>query len=241
MVLKYLRLMAFWLGNSYSYYKTYPIQVMNSGKFLSRTHLFSVTLKNKFHLMKITNFRNSLAIVALSVILFSSCKKNETATPDDPNIVFVQLNKTVTTIIGSTQLDSIDLNRDGLSELKIEFKNLSNDSGLVSLAKNSQPCEIAITSTVPAPYVKLFTKDETQPSSDAAYNAGGAYASVRIAGYRLGILDNGDKYLAFRFKTGTKFNYGWMKVNINSGFTEFKLIEYAYSILPDTPIAVGAE
>jgi hypothetical protein len=35
MVLKYLLLMAFWLGNSYSYYKTYPIQEMNSGKFLS--------------------------------------------------------------------------------------------------------------------------------------------------------------------------------------------------------------
>lgn len=50
MVLKYLLLMAFWLGNSYSYYKTYPIQVMNSGKFLSRTHLFSVTLKTNFTL-----------------------------------------------------------------------------------------------------------------------------------------------------------------------------------------------
>ncbi|MFN8316945.1 MAG: hypothetical protein U0T32_10900 [Chitinophagales bacterium] len=191
--------------------------------------------------MKITYLKSSIVVMAFAVILFSSCKKNETATPDDPNIVFVSLNKTVTTIVGSIEIDSVDLNRDGLSEVEIAFQNVGSDTGTIIIAKNYQPFDMAITGSFPGPYAKLFTKGETQPNSDAAYNKGGAYASIRTAGYRLGILDNGDKYLAFRFKTGTKYNYGWMKVNINSAFTEFKLIEYAYSILPDTPIAVGAE
>ena len=191
--------------------------------------------------MKITYLKSSIVVMAFAVILFSSCKKNETATPDDPNIVFVSLNKTITTIVGSAQLDSVDLNRDGLSEFKIIVLNLGSDTGTITLVKNSQPFDLAITSSLPAPYAKLYSKGDTQPSSDVAYNNIGAYASIRVAGYRLGILDNSDKYLAFRFKTGTKYNYGWMKVNVNSAFTEFKIIEYAYSILPDTPIAVGAE
>lgn len=189
--------------------------------------------------MKQSLLKSSLLLTTFSLLLFSACKK-ETTTADDPNIIHVTLNKTISTVMGGAEFDSIDINRDGLCEFILDIQNINADTGIIEIGKKSQYSEVAIAGLVPAPYVKLFTKGEAQPISTSSYNLG-AYASIKTAGLRLGILDNGDKYLAFRFKTGSKFNYGWMKVNVNSAFTELKIIDYAYSILPDTPIAIGAE
>lgn len=189
--------------------------------------------------MKNHFLKSSLLLSVLALLLFSACKK-ETTTPDDLNIVHVTLNKPITTVISGVSLDSIDFNRDGLCELVIELRNVSIDTGITSFATKSQYIEMAVEGLMPAPYVKLFNKGESQPISSSAYKFSGCF-SIKNTGYRVGIIDNADKYLSFRFKTGTKFNYGWMKVNLNNTYTELKIIEYAYSILPDTPIAIGAE
>ncbi len=189
--------------------------------------------------MKNHFLKSSLLLSVLALLLFSACKK-ETTTPDDLNIVHVTLNKPITTVIGGVSLDSIDINRDGLCELVIELRNVAGDSGITAFSTKSQYIELAIEGLLPVPYVKIFNKGESQPISSSAYKFAG-YFSIKNTGYRVGIINNADKYLSFRFRTGTKFNYGWMKVNLNSAYTELKIIDYAYSILPDTPIAIGAE
>jgi hypothetical protein len=189
--------------------------------------------------MKQSLLKSSILLTTFSLLIFSACKK-ETTTPDDPNIVHVTINKTLTTFIGGNTVDSIDFNRDGLCELVLVIQNINADTGFIQKGPKSQYIDFAIAGLTPAPYVKLFQKGDVQPTSNSAYDFA-PYFSIKTSGYRFGILDNGDKYLTFRFKTGTKFNYGWMKVNVNSTFTELKIIDYAYSILPDTPIAVGAE
>lgn len=185
--------------------------------------------------------KSSLLLITFSLLIFSACKKETvTTTPDDPNIVHVTLNKTFTTFIGGVTEDSIDLNKDGLCEIILGIRNLGADTGVILVRAKSQYIYFAIAGTTPASYVKLFKKGDNQPTSNSAYQFL-TYLSFKTAGYRLGILDNSDKYLAFQFETGTKLNYGWMKVNVNSAFTEIKIIDYAYSILPDTPIVIGAE
>ncbi|MFN8310056.1 MAG: hypothetical protein U0T73_08835 [Chitinophagales bacterium] len=187
--------------------------------------------------MKKHVFTTAAAVFAI-VLLFSSCKK-ETVTPDDPNIVYKSLNKTINTISGAATIDSLDLNNDGVSEIYVQFINSGADTGGVVFTQFAQQIGFVAEGISPAPYAKLFHSGDMTPSSASVYYST-VYPVIKVSGYRLA-LQSGEGYLAFRFSTGTKFSYGWMKISVNTSLTELKILEYAYSIVPDTPIAVGAK
>lgn len=189
----------------------------------------------KNHFVKI-----SLLLSMLALLLFSACKK-ETSTPDDPTISYVNLNKTYAVLPGGPpSFDSVDINGDGLCELYIQFQNIgAADTGALIFQPNSQFFQLAIGGIAPLPYAKLFSSGEATPTSDPLYRQA-SYVSVKSSSLRYGVI-SGDAYLAFRFITGAKFQYGWMKVNINNAYTEFKILEYAYSNQYETPINIGAK
>ena len=167
----------------------------------------------------------------------SSCKKDKET--DNPNIVYYNSGKTISCISGIGASDSVDFNNDGLAELMINVINIGADTGYVILSSATQQSGYALASLVPAPIAKLYAAGETAPLSSATYYPT-AYSTFKVSGYREGLL-SGEAYIAFRFTTGSKFNYGWAKVSVNSSLTEFKLIEYAYNLIPDQTIEVGAK
>lgn len=189
-------------------------------------------------IMKNNKIAVFFAVVGLGLMTFSSCKKSEA---DDPNITYVSFNKTIDALQGGAMsIDSFDLNNDGVSEIVIGLRNMGSDTGTIQFSKKSQQFQFVAESLIPEVYVKLYVKDELPSSSSSVYQTA-AYISIKVAGYRLGVVDNQERYLAFRFSTGTKYNYGWMKVQMNSAYTQFKIIDYAYNTLYDTPIKVGAK
>ncbi|MFN8310058.1 MAG: hypothetical protein U0T73_08845 [Chitinophagales bacterium] len=181
----------------------------------------------------------AIAIAAIAIATgITSCKK-ETVTPDDPNIMNGSFTKTMTIVPVSAAADSVDLNKDGLTEIQIQFQNTGADTGAVIMAQYHQNIQFVVDGLTPAPYMKIFKQGDAMPTSAGVYQAG-AYPSIKVSGYRFGLV-NGEGYIVFRFTTGTKYQYGWMKVSINSAYTEFKILDFAYSILPDTPITVGSK
>jgi hypothetical protein len=189
--------------------------------------------------MKNYFLKNSLLLSVLALLLFSACKK-ETSTPDDPTINYVNLNKTYSVVSGGTpNIDSLDINGDGISEFYFLFQNVGADTGLIQFMQKGQSFQINIGGFTPAPYPRLYNKDEMTSTSSAVYYLA-PYISLKASGLREGVL-NSEQYIAFRFSTGTKFQYGWMKVSVNNAYTDLKIIEYAYSTQYDTPIKVGAK
>lgn len=172
------------------------------------------------------------------LMTFSACKKTEEV--NDPNITDVNYNKLYEVVpAGPPNIDSIDFNNDGLAELYIQVTNAGADTGVVMFAQKSQTFQLAMQALTPLPSPRLFNKGDDIPTSDPVYYPM-SYVSAKISGYRLGVL-NGEGYIAFRFSTGTKYQYGWMKISINNAYTEFKIVEYGYSLQYNTPIKVGAK
>ncbi|MFN8277337.1 MAG: hypothetical protein U0T84_07635 [Chitinophagales bacterium] len=178
------------------------------------------------------------APVVAVVLILGSCKK-ETTEADDPNIVYTNLQKSFDGVSGIPSSDSIDLNQDGLTELLVSLANIGGDTGYIILSSYHQDIQFAISKIIPTPIAAVYAKDATPPLSGSAYYPA-AYSPYKAGGYREGLL-SGEGYLAFRFTTGTKYQYGWMRVSVNSALTQFKILDYAYSLTPDKAIAVGAK
>ena len=186
-------------------------------------------MKNRF-------FKVAPLFMLIVLMTFSACKKSEEV--NDPNITDVSYNRLYSVVSGGPpSMDSIDFNNDGLAELQMQFINMGADTGIVMFAQKSQAFQIVLESLSPVPNPRLFSKGDAIPTSNPVYYPMG-YISTKTSGYRYGVL-NGESYVAFRFSTGTKYQYGWMKVSVNNAFTDFRVLEYAYSLKFDTPINVG--
>lgn len=179
------------------------------------------------------------AVIITVLLFFGSCKK-ESSVADDPDIYYNKVSRTITGLPGATSLDSIDINADGIYELQIRLNNYGGDTGYVTLDNTRQNIEFNINGGISALYVcTVFTSGQIPPLSGVTYKQN-VLPSVKVSGYREGVL-NGEGYLAFRFTTGSKYNYGWMRVSVNSSMTEFKILEYAYCNVTDKAIAIGAK
>ncbi|MFN8310054.1 MAG: hypothetical protein U0T73_08825 [Chitinophagales bacterium] len=179
-----------------------------------------------------------LGIATLMIVLVSSCKK-ETAVSDDPNIVYKSLNRSWDVPAGTISKDSLDLNNDGQIDLGAAIEYDGGDTGAVVLVGLHQSMEFATASLMPFPYPILYKSGELTPITTASYSDY-SYVGIKTHGYRIG-LQGGDTYVVFRFTTGTKYQYGWMKLNVNNSFSKLTLVEYGYSLIPETAISVGAK
>ena len=187
------------------------------------------------------NFKKmSLPFLAGIILLFSlsNCKK-EIGIPDDPSITYISASKTFNTFLGSTNVDSFDINGDGKSEFIFYNQSITIDTAIIVIFTN-QNFSFALGSQNP-PFVQVYTLNEVLPTSPSIYTAAfyAYYLSALFGNTSNGVF-NSEQYLAFRFTTGTKYQYGWMKVSVNKTVTEFKIIEYAYSSEYEKPIKVGA-
>ncbi|MFN8310055.1 MAG: hypothetical protein U0T73_08830 [Chitinophagales bacterium] len=182
--------------------------------------------------------RTVLSIVVLLAVFYSSCKKEMVATTD-PNIVYRSINKTIDIPAGGANVDSIDLNNDGKYDLVFMLLNQGADTGGVQMGGLHDGFEMATAVALPFSYILLHNASQLSAIGTPNYSSA-TYITYKSDGVRLGLI-SGEGYLVFRFTTGTKFQYGWMKVGLNTSCTQFRIIEYAYQLLPETAIAVGAK
>lgn len=185
----------------------------------------------------------TLCAIALN-LLVSSCKKDEKA--DDPNIIYVSINKTITASVVYGIGDSLDLNNDGKSEFYfLCFKNATSDS-LYSFM-SAPHALMYIDSTKVYSFlaeIKPLNSSVLPLPFDGSYKwYYTAYLGIKMGSTEYGYAGKGDKYLpvALAGSTATTFRYGWLRVNISADYQTFKIIDGAYSILDNTPIKMGAE
>ncbi|MFN8310057.1 MAG: hypothetical protein U0T73_08840 [Chitinophagales bacterium] len=175
---------------------------------------------------------------AILALMISSCKK-ETATPDDPNIYYKSINKELSVPVGGVLVDSIDFNNDGSFDYAFGLINQGADTGGIETSGLHNHFQLACESLAPTPYLLKYSAGQTATTSSSFYSTS-CYLQLKTNGIRLGLLD-GETYVAFRFTTGTKYQYGWMKIRVNNTCTQFTILEYAYQLVPETAITIGAK
>ncbi len=184
------------------------------------------------------NLKILFPVFVLLSLIVSSCNKDNIET-DDPNIIYNATPKTVSIVPSFATFDSLDVNGDGLAEIGIAMTNQGADTGTVLFTSFSQPAGFAIEEITPAPISKSFAKGDSGPVSASVYMTS-SYLTFKMSGFRKGLM-SGEAYVAFRFTTGALYNYGWMRVGLNSALTEFTIYEYAYNAIPGTGIKIGAK
>ncbi|MBK6273579.1 MAG: hypothetical protein IPF58_02290 [Saprospirales bacterium] len=82
-------------------------------------------------------------------------------------------------------------------------------------------------STTPAYYVG-YTALYAKYNGDVTYN------------FQNEFKGKGDKYVGVKFKIGSQFHYGWMKINLSTDGKSLNIIDVAYDNRANTPITIGA-
>lgn len=181
----------------------------------------------------------SIAICALIISAFA-CKK-ETTDTDDPNIDDRMVNITIDSS-GNSNNKLVDLDDDGTNDFNIF-------STLPSLNKNNSDVGIngltdyEFLTEVQSPVsnkIKIIAANASINSATGTWNTlASFYINLSgIAGYPVGINEQGDKFVGFRIKDGVSFYYGWMLVNVTGGH-KLTIKEYAVQTIADTAIKAG--
>ncbi|MFN8236982.1 MAG: hypothetical protein U0T77_02340 [Chitinophagales bacterium] len=183
------------------------------------------------------------AICFLSVI-FSSCTKGA----DDETIIYSTFNKTITGIAGSTLEDSLDFNLDSRSDIFFRLKsNTSMDSLAIFFFSYSTGFYIDSTLHIIGPLYSckslgknetpnlLTTRKEWSSAASVVYKSG-----ADITGDLSGKGDQFIPVLLFSPISSSK-HYGWIRINISSDYKTLKIIDGAYSAIPDVAIKMGAK
>jgi hypothetical protein len=192
-----------------------------------------------------TNHFRNLLFAFIAVVLMVSCKKSESI-PDDPNIVHTVYNKTILSSSTNTATkDSIDVNLD----TKYDFAVLSLHVASGDTAINymlGEEAAVYVDSTQQIGgliYGAQSLADNQKPERLGTQTRWSLYASIgsKFGANVYGV--QGDKYIPIivRNFSNNKFHYGWVHVNISSDFNTVKIIDAAYNVIPDEPIAMGAQ
>ncbi|MBK9329741.1 MAG: hypothetical protein IPM95_10615 [Sphingobacteriales bacterium] len=182
--------------------------------------------------------------VKISVILFllagsMACSKvTVTNNPDiDDRTVSISLDSS-----GNANNELIDLDDDGTDDFNIF-------SVLPSLNKNNSDVGIngltfyEFSTEAQSPVsnnIKSFAEGASVNSASGTWSTlASFYFNLNgIAGYPVGINEQGDKFIGFRVNDGGDFYYGWMKVNVTGGH-KLTIKEYAVQKIADTAILAG--
>lgn len=187
----------------------------------------------------------SLLFLISILIFISSCKKSETS-PDDPNIVHTIFNKTILSSNTSTATqDSIDINLDTKYDFYImSLHRPSGDTAVNYMFGHDAAIYIDSTQYVGGPLYGAKSLAENQKPEKlntqrkwSLYSSIGSKFSSSIYGVQ------GDQYIpvAVRNFSNNKYHYGWVHIHISSDFNTTKIIDAAYNVIPDEPIAMGAQ
>jgi hypothetical protein len=140
-----------------------------------------------------------------------------------------------------TQIDSVDINNDGVFDLKLVLTK-SGGSGSVK-ATPLNGCAILDNSGFPG---KLYRNDSINPSSNWSMNANQTLSAVIPSGPMGGFNYSGnwgpsiDGFLGIRIVSGIETLYGWIRLNVGGGASgSFTYKEFAYNSISDQAILAG--
>jgi len=208
---------------------------------------------------------SAIALAAAAVIPMS-CKKesDKKTTPidlDDPNITVRSLNLTLkdndpTKRVSSPNEDVqelLDIDNNGTPDFTAVMYYFKNGADNFTLYSAFVGKDVAHENKISAYYIvsddipmaNSLTTSEKMQSSTPSYYA--AYTSLYekddgdvIYDFQSEFKGKGDKFVGVKFKIGTDFHYGWMKINLSSDARTLVISEVAYDTRANTPITIGA-
>lgn len=151
------------------------------------------------------------------------------------------LNGLVDDTIISTGYKSFDFNKDRLTDVHFEIIDLNKfnqqlPAYLDSMAARVVPVRIQILDNSTYGYPDALEENaEIGASGNWSQNTS-VLGTFMNAGQFQG---QGDKYLAFRFATGSDYNYGWVKLYCSQHNDTLRIIEYAYHLTEGKSIDAG--
>ncbi len=183
-------------------------------------------------------------LIMMAFVSFnSSCQK-----ADDPNIVFTVFNKTLIAVSGSIAADSVDMNLDTKPDFRVGMEKTSTGDSSASIMVGIPATGFYIDSTqkVSSLYlIKPLNKNEAPTVYTPGVKEWSSYVYIDFKkGTELsGFAGSGDKFVPLFVNnplTG-KFHYGWIRVNISNDHNTLKIIDGAYSLIPEVPLKMGAK
>lgn len=197
--------------------------------------------------------KKSLLILPSIILIFlvNACTPLPTGGPVSTNIIYKVFNKHFTAknpdmvaCGGDIGPYNMDINNDNVNDITITstcsnvtMTNISNIDFCVSPTTNK---------------IKSFSLSENinnslnfTSQSFTVYNAYGWFTSEIGSGIEASPIPNNanTRYIAFRYKVGNDYHYGWMNININviniAIGAEIYIVESAYNNLPNQAILAG--
>lgn len=213
----------------------------------------------------------SALAIAIAAVLPLSCKKDDSTNgggggtgADDPNITVRSLNLTLTDNDPAKRVSSptgtsyvtqnLDIDNNGtpdfiglVSYYKYNADNITLYSGITSsdtLTGNAISTYFITDDEIPM--AKSLSTSQQMNSSTPSYYVGYTGYFYKYDGtvqydFQTEFKGKGDKYVGIKFKIGTEFHYGWIKLNLSTDAKTLIIKDVAYDIRPNTPITIGAK
>lgn len=172
---------------------------------------------------------NTLIITSITMMVFSCNKPNDVI---QDNIIFYQINKTVTT----SHPDSIDGTCKDLI-FKVQVLNQSDNTAIISLNNEKISCDGFNNILADSNTGKVLILNENQKIyENGDWKSANGICLDEFAG-------KGEKFIGYRsgfYPSGvTNYNYGWIKIELSSDKKTLKIIERATNITENKPINAG--
>lgn len=141
-----------------------------------------------------------------------------------------------------TQTDSVDINNDGVFDLKLVLTKSGGSGSVKATPLNGN----AILDNAGLPG-KLYRNDSINPSSNWSMNVNQTLSSVSPSGSMGGFNYSGnwgpsiDGFLGIRIVSGIETLYGWIRLNVGVGGASgsYTYKEFAYNSISDQAILAG--
>jgi len=197
------------------------------------TTKFSNNILNQYQMKKpLQNRLSAFIILTAFGILFSSSAHAQ--------FVFTDVIPDVTqSCTGNcTQTDSIDVNNDGIFDLKLVLTKLGANRSVKATPLNGS----AIMRNTQLPS-KLFRNDSINPTSNwsntanqtlSAVSYGGPLGNLNYSGNWSPVIDG---FLGIRIVSGSETKYGWIRLNVGTSAYTYK--EFAYNSISDQALLAG--
>lgn len=199
-----------------------------------------------------------LAVAAAAVLPMSCSKDKNDNSADDPNITVRSLNLTLTDnntvkrVSSPTEVSNIlDIDNNGVPDFYaiLDYYNVDDHLLLYSAIIADEDSSGNKVSTYfvngDIPMTRALTTSQQMQSSTPAYYVG--YTSLYekedgdvLYNFQSEFKGKGDKFIGIKFKIGTDFHYGWIKVNLSSDAKTLLIKDVAYDTRPNTAITIGA-
>lgn len=195
--------------------------------------------------MKNTKSIAAIFLIAIIVSFSTSCKKDKTETLN-PNIEYHKVDATLKSFFPQPTPDD---RFEYIGNLAFYTKDLGvsivisweDDPDNIAFYVNNSDGQILDENG----YTKAMNENESIDSTSGNWSLNSIISNDYVANPELpkgNLAGNGDKYVGFRVYTDNAHNEkynGWAKINVSTNGRTVKIIEYAFSKLPNVTIKTG--